>query len=106
MAVPLCKQHLTEWYPGYLRLKFNDWWKKEVVNNRGSSYSRMDLVINVANKDGGAHIDPALPSEYYSIKNSELSLIVDGMETRFDRNIVYASVAQIGWELLNSIDRS
>lgn len=58
----------------------------------------------VANKDGGAHVDSQLPMNYYVTKQSELQLNILGIETSFERNIAYASVVQIGWELLNSIE--
>jgi hypothetical protein len=106
IATPLYRQHLEEWYQGYLKLNFADWWGKEIINIKGHKHTRSNLILTVANQDGGAHIhkDKTLPSEYYATKNSNLTLNIQGVETEFERNIVYASIAQIGWELLNSID--
>jgi len=107
IAVPLFKQHLKEWYDGYKRLSFVDWWSKEkIMAVGGFDHTREDLVLNVANKDGGAHInkDGTLPEEYHTSKSSDLSLNIDGIQTSFERNVVYASIAQIAWEVLNSID--
>jgi len=106
IATPLYRQHLVEWYQGYLKLNFSDWWGKEIINIKGYKHTRSDLILTVVNKDGGAHIhkDKTLPSEYYITKKSNLTLNIQGVETEFERNIVYASIAQIGWELLNSID--
>lgn len=104
IAVPLFNQHLPEWYGGYSKLAFDDWWTSIIIENKGHKLTRSELILKIANKDGGAHVDPYLPANYYVTKKSELQLNIMGIETNFERNIVYASVAQIGWELLNSIE--
>jgi len=51
---------------------FSTWWTREPVLVAGVSetreeraiYTRKDLVLNVANTDGGAHVDPALEEDY------------------------------------------
>jgi hypothetical protein len=106
IATPLYEQHLSEWYSRYLKLNFLNWWQKEIINSNGCKYTREDLILKVANKDGGAHIQNDLPTEYYLTKKRSLSLNIQGLETEFEGNVVYASIAQIGWELLNSIDYS
>jgi hypothetical protein len=46
--------------PACLR-SFSDWWERAAVkDSRGRSFSRRDLVLRVANKDGGSHVDPQL----------------------------------------------
>jgi hypothetical protein len=104
IATPLFQQHLKEWYSSYHKLSFDAWWNNVVMKIDGNSLTRKDLALSLVNKDGGAHYDPNLPSSYAHAKNSKLVLNVKGVYTEFERNIVYASVAQIGWELLNSID--
>ncbi len=105
VAVPLFQQHLPEWYESYTKLGFQDWWEMEIIKINGIGITRRELILNVANKDGGAHIDHALPEKYHEVKNSSLILNIRGIETKFERNVVYASVVQIGWELLNSIKK-
>jgi hypothetical protein len=104
VAVPLFKQHLPEWYQNYGRTDFKQWWNTEIININGHKQTRDSLMQNIANKDGGAHIQGSLPEEYHIIKNSALSLKIQGIQTAFERSVVYASIAQIAWELLNSID--
>lgn len=104
IATPLYNQHLKEWYDGYQKLKFDIWWNNTVININGNALKRKDLILNAANKDGGAHIDAKLPNDYGITKKTNLILNIQGTETEFERNIVYASIAQIGWELLNSIE--
>lgn len=106
IATPLYRQHREESYKEYPKLNFANWWEKEIMNIKGHKYSRSNLILTVVHKDGGAHInkDKTLPFEYYTTKQSKLTLNIEGVETEFERNIIYASIAQIGWELLNSID--
>lgn len=104
LSVPLFKQHLPEWYGSYKKLDFQDWWDENIISVNGHNYSRKEIVLDMAHKDGGAHVDNMVPQKYYETKNTPLSLNIDGIKTNFERNIAYASVAQIGWELLNSID--
>lgn len=103
IAVPLFQQHLPEWHKSYEELNFSDWWELEIINIDGVGVTRKGLILNIVNKDGGAHVDHALPEEYHEIKSSKLKLNIKGIETEFAKNVVYASVVQIGWELLNSI---
>jgi hypothetical protein len=105
-AVPLFKQHLPEWYQHYVNKDFDQWWNSEIIDVNGFKQTRGSLILNIANKDGGAHIDNFFPEEYHIIKNSDLSLNIQGVQTSFERSVVYASVAQIAWELLNSIDET
>lgn len=44
---------------------FDHWWHMVVIKDEvGNTFSRRDLVLNMANKDGGAHIDPVLTGKY------------------------------------------
>ncbi|GEM_PF-6757270 len=106
IAVPLYNQHLPEWYNSYYSSNFQDWWQKIVIKIDENEFTRETLVKLVANKDGGAHVNKEgnLPNNYYNAKQTKLKLNVQGNFTDFDRNVIYASIAQIGWEVLNSIN--
>jgi hypothetical protein len=57
--------------PGYF-IDFAEWWTMAVVRDGdGQRFSRRDLVLQVTNKDGGAHVDPALPEAYYNLSRSK-----------------------------------
>jgi hypothetical protein len=46
-------------------VSFNRWWNKVVVVDSGrNALTRRDLVLAVANQDGGAHVDPELSAVY------------------------------------------
>lgn len=47
---------------------FEDWWRLPVLcDTGGRQFSRADLVLTVANKDGGAHVDDLLPEDYAAL---------------------------------------
>jgi hypothetical protein len=52
----------------YNTLEFNQWWTKPVVvalgGNEKRYFSRQNLVLNVAETDGGAHVDEGLEEIY------------------------------------------
>jgi hypothetical protein len=45
-------------------IRFEPWWTTAVINDRmGHAWSGRDLVLFLANKEGGAHVDPRAPNE-------------------------------------------
>lgn len=47
--------------------RFRYWWNDPVIRDTdGRTFSRKDLVLDVANTDGGAHVDPQLEERYMS----------------------------------------
>jgi len=89
---------------------FQSWWRKEIIIELGDdgSLNRRDLVLAAANKDGGAHVDTALPLTY------DKTRLGAGMELQIDfktgptrvkmpfENVHYASLRQVAYEVLNS----
>ncbi len=63
-GVPLSQQHLTEWYENYENLLFDEWWEMQIIKINNENFSRKELILSDANKDGGAHIDRNLPLSY------------------------------------------
>ena len=46
-------------------VSFTRWWEEVVIRDRtGQVFSRKDLVLALANKEGGAHVDPLLDDRY------------------------------------------
>jgi len=89
---------------------FQTWWRKEIIIELGAdgSLNRRDLALTAANKDGGAHVDIALPLTY------DKTRLGAGMELEITfktgpktvkmpfENVHYASLRQIAYEVLNS----
>ena len=86
------------------KIDFETWWNTEIYDNRnGDTLTRKGLILNVANKDGGAHIDN-LKQEYKSFKKNDIiKFSINGKLQGFDNIPVYAAVMQIAWELVTSI---
>lgn len=73
----------------------------------GNTFSRRDIVLAVANQDGGAHVDPELDEDYAALsKDNTLGwhFSVGGTETEFPDNPVPASIRQIAHEVLVTLE--
>jgi hypothetical protein len=103
---------------------FVDWWGETVMRDAvGNSFSRADLVIAVANQDGGAHIDERLNAAYAELtRGNSLGFTASHSEdgtgaaigigigqpspgSPFANSPALANIRQIAWELENSLDR-
>ena len=52
-------------------IPLSDWWNGIVfVGNDGAVFSRRDIVLTMANKEGGGHVDPRLDPEYAALTRS------------------------------------
>ncbi len=85
---------------------FHDWWNEAViVDKHKKKFRRRDLVLVLANQDGGAHVDPGL-DEAYSRLSRENSVgwvtNVGGKEAPV-RPVELASVRQICYEVLYTL---
>lgn len=105
---PLLDHRPQGWPPARKRF-FPEWWNQIVLTDmRGSLFSRRALVMAVANTDGGAHIDPALDSDYAELSRKNSIGYAVGLNdniTPIDKSEL-ASIRQIAHEVLRSlIDR-
>lgn len=92
----------------YKFIKFPDWWNKIViVDSKKSKFNRRELVLALANKDGGAHVDPDLDQAYSDLtrNNSVGWMFSDGKEVRPMGSVELFSVRQIAFETIESIER-
>jgi hypothetical protein len=49
-------------------VRFQDWWNDPVIKDADRRlFCRRDLVLNVADTDGGAHVDPELEEQYMAL---------------------------------------
>lgn len=87
--------------------EFDAWWDAVVfVDSQKRSLSRKDLVLSVADKDGGAHVDPQLNSVYADLsrKNSlgGLFSLNGGVDVEPMDGAERAAIRQIGHEVLKT----
>ncbi len=85
---------------------FNSWWTERLMDgDQGHLLSRKFCVLNVADKDGDAHVDPQLPEDYLQLsKNDRYNIKVmwgTGEETY--SSPIPATVRQVAHELVETI---
>jgi len=87
---------------------FDDWWNSPIIrDSQDATFSREDLVLALAHKEGGAHVDPELEVAYAALSRSNSLgwILVDQAGTRpLYESPVPASVRQIAFELQTTIE--
>ena len=87
-------------------LPFEKWWNNNVIkDNKGRFFSRKQLILHVADTDGGAHVDPELDEQYmdFSRKNSLGWVIGDGNIEKPFPPPTMACIRQIAHEVLETL---
>lgn len=87
-------------------LTFPQWWNNTVIKDtQGRHFNRRQLILNVADTDGGAHIDPELDEAYMDLsRNNSLGWIIsDGnIEQPFPPPTM-ACIRQIAHEVIETL---
>lgn len=88
---------------------FDQWWRKPFLQDTsGLSIARSSVVLDVTDKDGGAHVDKALPEAFHRLlSGASLPFQVvseDGSSSDIP-GIVMATMRQIAFELLDTLHR-
>lgn len=89
---------------------FESWWNGVVlVDAQRNEFSRRDIVLSLANKDGGAHVDHKIDEAYYNLRrnNAQGWITVDeaGHEVPAEDNVP-ATMRQIAHEVLRTLNRN
>lgn len=83
---------------------FVTWWTRPVIKDtQGGQFSRKDLVLAVAHKDGGVHVDQLRGAYERLSRSSSLGWTLDGEPLN---NPVLPSLRQIAFEVENSVCRA
>lgn len=88
---------------------FASWWERPVsiAPRAAKLFSRRDFVLALANKEGGAHVDPSM-SEIYTVLSRDHGLgpmVVsdDGGLVAPEHDPTYAAVRQVAFEMEQTI---
>ena len=86
---------------------FEEWWNEEVIDSSKEEYrlSRKDIVLNIADTDGGAHVDTDEESSYRAIKYGEalgVRAIINGEEEVIPE-LHIAILRQIAYEFMRTM---
>lgn len=83
--------------------QFDAWWNDPVLKDTlGTIFSRKKLVLDVANTDGGAHVDPSLNSAYEALaRHNSFGWVISASHgpQPFTNSPVLPSLRQIAYEL-------
>ena len=87
-----------------------DWGNQIVMtDSKGNVYRRKNLIDLLSNKDGGAHVDAEIPDALSPLKSENVSswIVTDssGHENPPKNDVVYASMRQMTFEMLQSLYR-
>ncbi|HET7418231.1 MAG TPA: SEC-C domain-containing protein [Solirubrobacterales bacterium] len=88
---------------------FEHWWRTPFLKDlNGESISRSSVVLHVADKDGGAHVDKALPKAFHRLLTGyalPFQVASDDGSSSDIPGIVMATTRQIAFELLDTLHR-
>lgn len=95
---------------GDRRRPFGEWWDQQVVaaDMAQHTFTRRDFVLNLADKEGGAHVDPELPPTYAElVRRNSLGWVRMKEDDERSRepmgSPVAASVRQIAHEVVETL---
>lgn len=87
---------------------FDDWWNGVVlVDIKGHEFSRKDIVLFLANKEGGAHVDHEIDEKYHNLQQKDsmgwTTDFGDGRKITGEDHVP-TTMRQIAHELIRSLD--
>lgn len=91
------------------QLDFNVWWEKPVfvvfIDHIPRQFTRRELILDVADQDGGAHVDPMIDKAYAELsRQNSLGWGFSTMKTEcLLGNPVSVAIRQIAHEVLKSL---
>ena len=106
---PICDENYFPMPKENKFLNFEEWWNTEIIFKSAESVlTRKDLVLSMANKDGGAHFDTKVQKKYDDFRyswsgGSTLVGTKSGIDRGYDNVPVYPAIRQIGYELLTTL---
>lgn len=86
--------------------RFEDWWDKLVfASPEGNGFTRKKLVTDLANKEGGAHVDPKLNGKFEKLTNGEFlnTQFVTEEKASYIENAPAHALRQIAFEVIRSL---
>lgn len=88
-------------------LSFNEWWGKVVIQDLcRNDFTRKELVLFVADQDGGAHLDPEINEKYAKLSRDHTlgwRSTVNGVFKEVP-DAVFHCIRQIAFEVLTTFD--
>ena len=96
--------HILRW------VSFDEWWSEIVFDDRkGNTLTRKQLILTLANKEGGAHVDPNLSPAYEAIaKKNALGWFVSTPDGKvpLPGRVELFGMRQVAHEILRTLEKS
>ncbi len=90
---------------GYI--DFDNYWNETIfIDNKGNKFSRKDIVLSVADQDGGSHVDPILDKKYANLSRQNSMGWMSGDDQGHwvsVKGVELAAIRQIAHELLRTL---
>lgn len=90
------------------KIGFGRWWERNIIirDNKRNTFTRKEIVLTVADKEGGAHIDPTLNNAYTQLSRFNSlgwKFFKSDVTIDFGNNPALPSVRQIAHEVLKTL---
>jgi hypothetical protein len=88
------------------KLLFDKWWNNVIICDQyKNTFSRKDIVLSLANQDGGAHVDEEIDSEYYKLaRENSVGWVAEKNEDETQIEDVHlATIRQIAHEVIRTL---
>lgn len=90
-------------------IPFDEWWKEIILKNDKFALTRKDVILILANKDGGAHYDEQIDKKYDEFRKNDVSKsyfigINSGIVRGCDNPPIIASVKEIAYEVIETFN--
>jgi hypothetical protein len=94
--------------PSYQLVPLRQWWNAEYQPLGKLRLSKKDIILTVADKDGGAHIDAKVPDGHATLSEPpfRIGVMMKNGEGLFSQpNLAYNITAQCGYEMQAFLER-
>lgn len=100
--------YLDEPIPGHSKyVPFDEYWNRKIfIDGKNNVFTRKDVVLAIANQDGGAHVDPNLEEKYVELSRNNSMGLKSGINDNLKplEGAELAAVRQIGHEIIRTLD--
>lgn len=85
-------------------VNFDAWYDDIVLEDGTQKMSRKNVIENIAEKEGGCHLDKDITPEHATFREPEsLKILINGEQVEFKPAPVYTSLRQIAWEVIETL---
>jgi hypothetical protein len=88
----------------YFEVTFEEWWNEIIFKNDDSIMTRSEIILSVADTDGGAHVDKLLKEGYFNFSRSKnVTASQGGTEYKLN-SPAFAAIRQFAYEIEKTFD--